>query len=294
MELTILTPAYNREAGVAALWKSLQNQTDHHFEWLIVDDGSTDNTRDLVKKLQPESDFPIRYIYKDNGGKHTALNVGINTIKSDLTFIVDSDDTLTPDAIEVVLRYHNKYKNDKTLCGYSFLRKFPDGSINGKKFSPDELKASYIDARINADDTMADKAEVFRSSCLREYPFPEYKGEKFLGEDIVWIRMARKYQMVHINKAIYIGQYLSDGLTSNRRRNNISSPIGCMNRAKEYLESDIKMKYRLKGALQYIVYGKFSGEKVSELIDMSNHKILVTICVPFGIMLYNKWKQTIR
>lgn len=184
--------------------------------------------------MRKKAEFSMRYIYKENGGKHTALNVGVKLITSELTFIVDSDDTPVPDAIETTLQYHKKYKERKDLCGYSFLRRFPDGNINGKPFEPDEKVGTYIECRINADDTQADKAEVFYTRCLKEFPFPEYRNEKFLGEDLVWIRMAMKYQMVHINRAIYVGNYLEDGLTKNRRKNNIRSPHGCMERAKEY------------------------------------------------------------
>ena len=116
-----------------------------------------------------------------------------------------------------MLRYYGKFWDRNGLCGYSFLRVFPDGKINGKEFEPNEWVASYIEARINSDDTMADKAEVFYTHCLKEFPFPEYSGEKFLGEDIVWIRMARKYNMIHINEAIYVGDYQSDGLTKNKK-----------------------------------------------------------------------------
>ena len=101
---------------------------------------------------------------------------------------------------------------------------------------------SYIDVRVNGDDTGADKAEVFKTHCLKEFPFPEYPNEKFLGEDLVWVRMAGKYEMVHINKAIYVGNYLEDGLTNNRRKHNIGSPIGCMHQAEEFIESDFKDK----------------------------------------------------
>ena len=92
MMITILTPTFNREGGLRNLWDSLQKQTVKDFEWLIVDDGSTDGTKNLITQLQEKSDFQIRYIYKSNGGKHTALNVGIQTICSELIFIVDSDD----------------------------------------------------------------------------------------------------------------------------------------------------------------------------------------------------------
>ena len=89
MKVTVLTPTFNRKEKLQKLWNSLQKQTVKEFEWLVVDDGSTDGTNELIAKLQEKSDFPMYYIYKDNGGKHTALNVGIQTIRSQLTFIVD-------------------------------------------------------------------------------------------------------------------------------------------------------------------------------------------------------------
>lgn len=291
MTVTVLTPTFNRGGVLRSLWDSLQKQTVKDFEWLVVDDGSTDGTKNLITQLQENSDFPIRYIYKSNGGKHTALNVGIQTICSELTFIVDSDDCVTDDAVESILKIHKKYRLQNNICGYAFLRAFPDGKVNGKKFDVDERIGSYIDVRVNGDDTSSDKAEVFKTHCLKEFSFPEYPNEKFLGEDLVWVRMARKYQMVHINKAIYIGNYLEDGLTNNRRKHNIASPVGCMHRAEEFMESDLKTRYRIKGGLQYIVYGRFAGVKVVDLIRKSRHKILATVCIPGGLLLYARWNK---
>jgi glycosyltransferase involved in cell wall biosynthesis len=291
MTVTVLTPTFNRGGGLQSLWDSLQKQTVKDFEWLVVDDGSTDGTKDLITQLQEKSDFPIRYIYKNNGGKHTALNVGIQTICSELIFIVDSDDCVTDDAVESILKIHKKYRSQNNICGYAFLRAFPDGKVNGKKFDVDEKIGSYIDVRVNGDDTGADKAEVFKTHCLKEFPFPEYPNEKFLGEDLVWVRMARKYEMVHINKAIYVGNYLEDGLTNNRRKHNIASPIGCMHRAEEFMESDLKTRYRIKGGLQYIVYGRFAGVEVCDLIRKSRHKVLATVCTPGGLFLHSRWSK---
>ena len=291
MMITVLTPTFNREGVLRSLWDSLQKQTVKDFEWLVVDDGSTDGTKNLITQLQEKSDFPIRYIYKSNGGKHTALNVGIQTICSELTFIVDSDDCVTDDAVESILKIHKKYRSQNNICGYAFLRAFPDGKVNGKKFDVDEKIGSYIDVRVNGDDTGADKAEVFKTHCLKEFPFPEYPNEKFLGEDLVWVRMARKYEMVHINKAIYVGNYLEDGLTNNRRKHNIASPVGCMHRAEEFMESDLKTRYRIKGGLQYVVYGRFAGVKVVDLIRKSRHKVLATVCIPGGLLLYARWNK---
>ena len=291
MMITVLTPTFNRGGGLQSLWDSLQKQTVKDFEWLVVDDGSTDGTKNLITKLQEKSDFPIRYIYKSNGGKHTALNVGIQTIRSELTFIVDSDDCVTDDAVESILKIHKKYRSQNNICGYAFLRAFPDGKVNGEKFDVNEKIGSYIDVRVNGNDTGADKAEVFKTHCLKEFPFPEYPNEKFLGEDLVWVRMARKYEMVHINKAIYVGNYLEDGLTNNRRKHNIASPVGCMHRAEEFMESDLKTRYRIKGGLQYIVYGRFAGVKICDLIRKSRHKVLATVCTPGGLFLHSRWSK---
>lgn len=289
--VTVLTPTFNREDALQRLWNSLQEQTVKDFEWLVVDDGSADGTNNLIAQLREKSNFPIRYMYKSNGGKHTALNMGIQAICSELTFVVDSDDFITKDAIESILKAHKQYGPQKNICGYAFLRAFPNGEINGKKFEDDKKIGSYIDVRINGDDTNADKAEVFKTRCLKEFPFPEYSNEKFLGEDIVWIRMARKYEMVHINKAIYVGNYLEDGLTNNRRKHNIASPIGCMHRAEEFMEPDLKIKYRIKGGLQYIVYGKFAGFGVVDLVQKAKHKALAAACIPGGLFLYSRWSK---
>lgn len=208
-----------------------------------------------------------------------------------MTFIVDSDDVLTDDAVETILAIYEQYKDNEELCGYVFLRAFPDGKINGKRFPEEMMLASYIDVRINSNDTKADKAEVFLTRCLREEPFPEYMGEKFLGEDIVWIRMGRRYKMLHINKVIYIGNYMPDGLTKNRRRNNISSPVGCMNRALEFMKKDIRLKYRIKGGLQYIIYGRIAGYSLLSLYNKSCYKSLFILSMSPALLLYYKWKH---
>ncbi len=179
MKLTILTPTYNRKAEVKKLWESLCHQTNKNFEWLVIDDGSTDGTKEYITQLPSKSDFSIRYIDKRNGGKHTALNVGIASIESELTFIVDSDDSITEDAVASILDIHQAYSGRDDLCGYAFLRAFPDGSVNGAEFHPSEQIGSYIDVRINGDDIYADKAEVFLTRCLKEFPFLNIRASDF-------------------------------------------------------------------------------------------------------------------
>ena len=289
--LTIVTPTFDRAAELSDLYESLKEQTLQRFVWLVVDDGSTDGTEDVVRGWQREKQVPLRYLKKKNGGKHSCINLAMNWVDTELVMIVDSDDRLTETACEQILTIHEKYRDDGTLCGYSFLRGFPDGSINGAPFPMDEWKASYITARVNAGDMQADKAEVFRAEILRKYPFPEIPGENFLGEDVVWMRMARKYFMIHVNEIVYIGDYLEGGLTKNRRAHNIACPKGCVLRALEFMKPDVALEPRLKGAVQYIVYGRFAGLTTQELIEKARFPRWAQLAAAPGEAIYRKWKR---
>lgn len=289
--VTVLTTTYNRQNLLADLYNSLKSQTNLDFEWLIIDDGSTDDTESIVEEFKNNEIFEIRYERKKNGGKHTALNYAYSFISSPLTFIVDSDDKVTPDAIDTIVKTYNKFKNEDDLCGFSFLRGTPDGgylSDSGVKY--DGLKATYVECRVNGS-IGGDMAEVWYTRCLKEFPFPEFEGEKFLGEDVVWVRMSKKYKMRFFNNVIYISDYLDDGLTKNRRRHNIQSPKGCICRAETFLDSDSNLKTKIKSMLQYFIYGKFSNIKFSTLLFKSTHKLLSLICLFPSIIIYLKWKS---
>ena len=289
--ITVITPTYNRGKLLQNLYQSLAKQDCKDFHWIVIDDGSTDDTGKYIEKMKKEADFPISYYKKENGGKHTALNYACKYIVTPLTFIVDSDDTLTVNAISTIQNIYQKYSNEADICGFSFLRGKPNGGYLSTSGVPkDGMKESYVECRVNRN-IGGDMAEVWYTHCLKEYPFPEFKGEKFLGEDVVWVRMSEKYKMRFFNQVIYISNYLEDGLTNNRRKHNIASPVGCMHRAEEFMESDLKTRYRIKGGLQYIVYGRFAGVKVVDLIRKSRHKILATVCIPGGLLLYTRWNK---
>ena len=131
--ITVVTPTYNRSKLLLNLYQSLTKQVNYNFEWIIIDDGSTDDTRFVVKKFD-SSNFNIRYIYKKNGGKHTALNVALDNIKTKLLIIVDSDDQLTSDATEIIEKTYKKYKNIDKLCGFCFTKAYSNGKIVSTKF----------------------------------------------------------------------------------------------------------------------------------------------------------------
>ena len=261
MKITVITPSFNRKEKLGKLYSSLCDQSNKNFEWIIIDDGSSDNTREMVSKWLDKSLFPIRYVYKENGGKHTALNLGIGMIESELTFIVDSDDYLTGDAIETIFEFHEKYKNriepDK-LCGYSFLRAYSNGEVNTGEFPMDEVIDTYRQQRIN-NNLLGDKAEVYYTKILKQFPFEVFEGEKFMPEDAVWLKMSGPYNMVHINRVIYICDYLEGGLTKTGRKMKIYSPYGMMYRSVVYLnDPEVKLKVKIKMMILYHIYSRFA------------------------------------
>ena len=289
--VTVLTTVYNRKDELIRLFSSLQNQSIKQFDWLIVDDGSTDELRTTVSKFAEESEFIINYLYKENGGKHTALNYSYEYITTPLTIIVDSDDMLTSNAIETIIDTYKKNKEETGICGYSFLRGKPHGGLWNKTTIPYEgLTESFVECRINRS-ISGDMAEVWYTHCLREYPFPVFENERFLGEDTVWVKMSEKYKLKYYNKVIYISDYYGDGLTMNRRKNNIKSPKGCVERANVFLESDSNLKAKIKPALQYQVYGRIAKYSLKDLFNKTNEKILFVLFYLPAKIVFKVWTK---
>ena len=164
--LTIITPTYNRSDLLINLYNSLVNQTNNNFIWLVIDDGSTDDTKEIVEKLKKENKIKIKYLLKENGGKHTALNLAFKNLETNFSIIVDSDDTLTNDAVETIYNYNNKYFSDNKICGFCFLKGY---SLNESvvSFPKDEEVSTITDYVINAG-LNGDKCEVFKSSILEK------------------------------------------------------------------------------------------------------------------------------
>lgn len=290
VSVTILTPTYNRKEYMQQLYQSLLKQTVKDFKWLIVDDGSKDGTDAVIEQFKNEKELEIKYLWKENGGKHKAINYALQYVDTEAVMIVDSDDYLTCDAIETIIVYMRKYRDNKKIAGFSFLRQYPDGKINNKLFPKDNMICSYIDARINGG-IGGDKAEVFFTKCLKKYPFPEFPNEKFLNEDVVWIRMALDYDMVHINKAIYIGNYLEDGLTRSGKRTKILNPLGSMERGNMLMCPKCKFSVRLKGAMYYVVFSKFSKQSFGKSLKIAKDKKLVLFMYPAGLAAYLFYKK---
>lgn len=248
--ITVFTPTYNREQLLTRLFNSLREQAFKNFEWLIVDDGSTDNTHDVVQKFVEEGIIPIKYVFKRNGGKHRAINEGVKHAKGELFFIVDSDDMLPPDALKRVAEVYQQIKDDRDFGGVAGVDVYPDGRIVGSGLSAPVIDCNSIDIRSKYH-VVGDLSEVFRTDVMREFPFPEIEGEKFCPEVLVWNRIARKYKLRYFNEAIYIAEYQPEGLTARIVEIRMKSPIASTTCYAEMVSLNIPLKEKVKTAINY-------------------------------------------
>jgi glycosyltransferase involved in cell wall biosynthesis len=286
--LSIVTPAYNRGHLLQRCCNSLTAQTDTDFEWIIIDDGSTDDTEAVVKSF-PETYFPVTYVKKENGGKHTALNASHWYIHGRYVLILDSDDMLTPDAVERVRAQWDRYADNEDVGIVTFL----------KGCSPDEPNCIVRDwntpvdilsyERIPVKST--DCCEVIRAELFRKFPFPVFTGEKFVAECALWNRVAQTHKCVYINRVIYICEYLEDGLTSAGRAMRIKNPNGGMFTSNLRMVRKNSFKMRVKYGMLYTCYGFFAKKTVREMKKDCCAKALMYMCLPFGWALYIMWKK---
>lgn len=238
MKLTIFTPTYNRGELLKKLYLSLCKQKNKNFCWLIVDDGSTDNTKQIVEKFISEQKLDISYVLQPNSGKHVAHNLGVRLCKTELFFCVDSDDYLTSNAVQEILDIWNTLSANEInkISGIVAYRGTSDMNIIGTEFplAMDVSPLNYLYSNGKKGDT----ALIYRTEVLRQYPFPVFGGEKFLRENIAYDLIDEKYSLLVLRKIIYICEYLDDGLSKNSTKYEMESPNGAaLYRYNEYLKN---------------------------------------------------------
>lgn len=216
LPLTIFTATYNRCHLLPKLYDSLKKQTEKNFEWLIIDDASTDDTLAYLKKIsRNEHEFNIRYHQQNHGGKHRALNKGFDLAGGKYFFPVDSDDWLLENAVENIISWINTIENATDYIGVSGLKVFSDSSVIGG--NPQIKNQIYIDATVferKKYNLMGDKAEVWLTDACRKHKFPEFEGEFFVTEAVCWEAMsANNKKLRWFNVPIYVCEYLPEGLT---------------------------------------------------------------------------------
>lgn len=286
--LTIITPTYNRGHLLRNCYESLLRQADKDFQWIIADDGSKDNTRDVVSTFNTE-DFEIIFVSKENGGKHTALNAAHPYIRGKYVLILDSDDHLTEDAVHAVREAWDRWENQSDVGMVTFLK---GGAID----NPD---CEVLDYETPVDILRyrrtvhygSDCCEVIRSELFLKYPFPEYAGERFISECALWNRVSMTHKCVYINKVIYLFEYLDGGLTKSGRKLRIANPRGGMFICDLRMQKKNFFSQRTKYGMLYACYGCFAGMKLGTMLSHTEHKVLAAICLAPGWVLYQYWKH---
>jgi glycosyltransferase involved in cell wall biosynthesis len=245
MRFTVLTPTYNRANTLGRVYESLCVQTFSDFEWVIVDDGSTDRTKELVSSWKPM--FPVRYFWQPNRGKHTAMNLGVAKAAGEFVLFFDSDDRCIPTALERFDYHWRRIPDPSRFANLSCLCQRADGSTVGMPYP-----AEVVDAFNFADQVRCRSAErwgINRTDCLREFPFPE--GEPFVPESLVWNRMSRKYAARFVNEALRIYEATPTGLSSRMTALRRSSPKATLAYYRELALSPAPILLRLRGAANY-------------------------------------------
>lgn len=285
MTLTVFTPTYNRAYRLNALYESLQKQTCKDFEWLIIDDGSTDNTEELAKEWIKEETFPVSYFKQPNGGKHRAINRGVQKAKGELFFIVDSDDILPEHSVERILFHYSKIRDRKEFGGLCGLKAYYDGKMVGENndFGVVDCTNFEIDYKYHV---KGDMSEVFRTTVLKEFPFPEIEGEKFCPEILVWNRISTKYIIRYFSEKVYLCEYLADGLTSKITKIRMQSPVASCMTYYDMINAPIPFWAKVRASLNYWRFYFNINRKHFVLVPKLSSGWVATKFI--GYLLYNK------
>lgn len=274
--ITVFTSTYNRAYTLRRLWGSLCIQTDDDFEWVIVDDGSSDETELLINEFIAESKVKIRYLKQKNGGKHRAINRGVEVALGELFFIVDSDDYLAPDAIEIIRNEYTEIKDNPKFGGLSGLKAYTNGEKVGGEETWQTIDCNSIELRYKYK-VKGDMAEIMRTEVFKEFPFPEIEGEKFCPEALVWNRIASKYIIRHFYKKIYYCEYLPDGLTSKIIKIRMQSPVASNMYYSELYSAPIPILQKIKAAINY---WRFTPP------PLSRKNLSLIWAMPFGLLMH--------
>ena len=282
--LTIFTPAYNRAHTLARTYRSLQKQNCKDFIWLIVDDGSTDNTADLVKQWQQgEKEFDIRYVYKENGGMHTAHNTAYENIDTELNVCIDSDDSLAEGAVEAIqLLWHNvKHRGYAGIIGLD--ADMNTGKVIGKGFVEEEAETTVIG--YYAKGGAGDKKLVYRTDVINEYPpYPVFQGEKYVSLSYKYRLIDQKYKMAVLNRVLCEVEYQQDGSSKSMLHQYVLNPKGFAFWRKVCMQYPISTKRMFIDCIHYVSSSLFAHNR--SFLRESPQKLMTFLAIPFGLVLH--------
>ena len=294
---TVFTPTYNRAKTLPRVYESLINQTFKQFEWLIVDDGSTDTTDVLIKRYINKNAIQIRYIEQTNSGKHVAFNRGVREAHGELFLPLDSDDDCTATTLERFLHHWNGIPENvrQSFSGITCLCIDDSGKIVGG-----ELPAPTLDGYpFKVLDRLRRTGEMWgfhRTEILRKYPFPEMMNERFVPEGLVWNRIGRYYKIRFVNEALRGYHESADSLSSKMMVIRSQSPLSTILYYREVLELPIRQSTKFKAAINIWRFAYLSGHSELGYILISKYPVYLIVCwAPAHFLaLYERFRLALK
>lgn len=279
--LTVFTPAYNRAHTLERTYQSLRAQTCKDFVWMIVDDGSSDHTDELVrgwKKL--DNGFSNEYIRKENGGMHTAHNTAYAHIHTELNTCIDSDDKMPRDAVEQIIQKWNEVRK-QGYAGIIALDADFDGRIIGCGFAEDLYETTL--SGYYAHGGTGDKKLVYRTDIINRYPpYPEFEGEKYVALAYKYRLIDQDYQLAVLDRVICNVEYQNDGHSTGMWREYLRSPRGFAFWRKVCMQYPTSLKRLLIDCMHYVSSSLIA--KNGRFIQESPRKLLTVLMIPTGVL----------
>lgn len=295
MNIKILTATFNHCKWINNLYTSLLNQTSKDFEWIVVDDGSTDETENVIKTFIDDGDINIRYVKKNNGGKSSAINVGLDLIsEDDIVIIIDDDETLLDNAIKVIQRYCDDYNSTTDNIG---IINFQRGNKHGGYFSnyipENDIKMSYFEfSKLGYE---MDGYIAYFGYAIKNYRFPIFEGEKYVGPSVLIMLCNEQYNMIYAKDSLGESEYMDDGITKQGRRLRLKNPCGMIYRCVLQQNKKMGLKKRLKYSMAGFAYKFISGYSFKDLNrkGIDTKKLNKLMLIP-GYLLSLRWKKDLK
>ena len=288
--LTVFTPAYNRAHTIGRTYESLLRQTSKDFEWLVIDDGSTDNTEELVKGWIAEAKIPIRYIRQENQGMHGAHNTAYRNIRTELNTCIDSDDFMPDDAVEKIVRFWKEKGSDR-YAGILALDRTEDGKIIGTSF-PDGMTETTLQGYY-AGGGSGDKKLVYRTDVITRYPeYPLFEGERYVGLAYKYMLIDRDYKLLTLNEPLVTVEYQLDGSSYNMYRQYWRNPRGFSFFRKTEMVCAPTLKRRFVSCVHYVASSIIAGN--GRFWWESPKKLLTAIAIPAGVLWYLRIRSKVK
>lgn len=281
--LTIFTPTYNRAYILPRLYKSLLEQTNKNFEWIIVDDGSTDKTHELVEEWIKDNKISISYFFQENQGKPMAHNLGAQKANGEIFTCVDSDDYLTKDSVDIILEKYKKIKEIEKHVGIVGIKVFENQKPVGT-YMPQNIEYSTLYDLYNKYKYKGETILIFKTNILKKYEFPKIEGEKFISEIYLYDKIDQEGKLLIMQEAVYVCEYLADGYTNNSRNIIKNNPKGYILCAEQRMKIAHNLRTKYVANSKYVLGHILAKE--NGYINKSPNKFLTILAIPSAYIFY--------